>query len=184
MPEKKHREHAASDSGAELTVSLLKRYRNGDQTAAAVLHDRFAGRLRRLAAQLIGSRFLRRVDADDALQSAFRTFFLRSRSDQFSISQTGQLWHLLVRITSHKVRKVVERHTAQRRDIRCEQLADGSLPGIAAEYLMLIRWPAPDSGSADQPDERQERLRQIEARLTQAQPVDEATRDAWRMSNG
>jgi len=102
------------------TVALFERFLDGDEAAAAAIHDRFAERLRRLAGGKIGRRLAVRADADDVLQSAFRTFFVRAMNGQFTVSRSGQLWRLLARITVHKVQKAAERHQAGRRDVRRE----------------------------------------------------------------
>ena len=39
------------------------------------------------------------MDADDIVQSVFRTFFRRAQAGEFRIDSSAQLWQLLVRIT-------------------------------------------------------------------------------------
>lgn len=113
--------HSVNDS--QVTVELFKRYLEGDEAAATTIYDRFADRLRQVAMKQIGSRLGQRTGADDALQSAFRTFFVRARNGQFSVSQSGQLWRLLARITDHKIMNLAEKHTAACRDMRREAVA-------------------------------------------------------------
>lgn len=105
------------------TVRLMAQFQSGDASAAAEIYRRYAPRLMRIADRLIGSRIGQRADADDALQSAFRTFFVRVLNGQFGVSQAGQLWRLLSTIVQHKVQRLVERHTAARRDVGREELA-------------------------------------------------------------
>jgi DNA-directed RNA polymerase specialized sigma24 family protein/predicted Ser/Thr protein kinase len=66
----------------------------------------------------------RRLDPEDVVQSAYRSFFLRAAEGDFELRQPGDLWRLLAQITLNKVRKQAERHKAARRDCRRDD-ADG-----------------------------------------------------------
>jgi len=103
-------------AGDESPEALLARWRHGDQEAATQLYIRFARRLWFLASRHLGERWRRRVDPDDILQSAFRTFFRRTREGQYEVSDAAAVAYLLVRITLHKVAKAVEREGMQKRD--------------------------------------------------------------------
>jgi RNA polymerase sigma-70 factor (ECF subfamily) len=111
---------SAEESGSD----LVRRWRSGDEQAAAELHRRYAQRLWALAEAQIGSRLGRRVDPDDVVQSAFRTFFRRSAAGEFAIDHSGALWRLLVRITLNKIARQRERHYAAKRDVRSEVSPD------------------------------------------------------------
>src|SRR5207249_2251792 len=63
----------APSSGSDLT--LIRRYRIGDESAATSLYLRYAKRLRSLAKEYCTGPIARRIDADDVVQSVFRTFF-------------------------------------------------------------------------------------------------------------
>ena len=70
-----------------------------------------------------------RVDGQDVVQSAFRTFFRRGTAGEFHIDGSAQLWRLLVRITLLKARAKARYHTAGVRDARAEgRPADGFDP--------------------------------------------------------
>ena len=112
-------------SEAESAQVLLKRWRAGDEAAAGELYRRYSERLCALAQAQISERMARRFDADDILQSVFRTFFRRSRDGQFVGDHSSSLWRLLVRITLHKIQHQVELDTADKRDIRAEAYASG-----------------------------------------------------------
>ncbi|HUG94217.1 MAG TPA: sigma-70 family RNA polymerase sigma factor [Planctomycetaceae bacterium] len=114
-------------SELESTVRLVARWRDGEEAAASDIVGRFRVPLTAIVAKLIGRRLRRRVDADDALQSAFHTFLRGARDGQFTVSQTGQLWGLLVSIARHKVQKQAELHTAARRDVASESEAATAL---------------------------------------------------------
>jgi len=121
----------------EPTVNLVARWRQGDQEAASVLFGRYAQQLIGLAASRLSARLSQRVDAEEVVQSAFRSFFVAARHGSFDLTRGGDLWRLLVSITLHKLHDQVKRNTAGKRSINREQAdtadhPDGSLRTIAA----------------------------------------------------
>lgn len=101
-------------------LSLLGKWREGDQQAAQQLFDRYVERLMRLARRHLSQRMARRVDPEDVVLSVFRTFFVRAREGQFSLEGPEDLCKLLARMTLIKVLRQVQRHTAAKRDIHSE----------------------------------------------------------------
>ncbi len=95
---------------------LIERCRAGDQDAARVLFDSYVERLLPLARRRISQRLASRVDAEDIVQSVFRTFFARLKDDQFEISNQDDLFRLLVRITVHKTLRQIAHHRAAKRN--------------------------------------------------------------------
>jgi RNA polymerase sigma-70 factor (ECF subfamily) len=95
---------------------LIERCRAGDQDAARVLFDSYVERLLPLARRRISQRLASRVDAEDIVQSVFRTFFARLQDDQFEITSQDDLFRLLVRITVHKTLRQVAHHRAAKRN--------------------------------------------------------------------
>lgn len=100
---------------------LFLRYTSGDQAAASEIFDRYVERLVALAATRLAPALRRRIDPDDIVQSAFRSFFVRARQSDYALIRGGDLWRLLAAITLHKVRDQVDRHRAARRDYRRER---------------------------------------------------------------
>src|SRR5579885_725721 len=98
-----------------LSVELMARWRDGDQAAAEVLFQRYAGRLLALARSRLSAKLAPLVDPEDVVQSAFRSFFTGVRGDRFALRRSGDLWRLLVAITLHKLQHQVERQTAAKR---------------------------------------------------------------------
>jgi RNA polymerase sigma-70 factor (ECF subfamily) len=96
--------------------TLVARCRAGDQDAARALFDRFVDRLLSLARGRIGHRLASRFDAEDVVQSVFRTFFTRLRKDEFDFHEQDDLFKLLVRITVHKTLRAIAHHRAAKRD--------------------------------------------------------------------
>src|SRR5438105_2600607 len=64
---------------------LLQQWRTGNEEAARQLFDRYVSQLVALARRRISQRIAGRVDAEDIVQSVFRTFFHRVREGQFHI---------------------------------------------------------------------------------------------------
>lgn len=106
------------------STELLDRYRAGDEQAADELFRRYLGRLTVFARARLSSRIARRIDAEDVVQSAYRSFFLRARDGRLALERSGDLWRLLVAITLNKLHRTVAHHQAARRSVRLEQVAD------------------------------------------------------------
>jgi RNA polymerase sigma factor (sigma-70 family) len=122
----------------DLSVNLVARWRSGDQQAAADLFRRYAARLADLARQRLPNKIAARVDAEDVVQSAYRSFFVAARDGRYVLRETGDLWRLLVGITLHKLHHQVRRHTADKRQAGREQPVADDEPGAPG------REPLPD----------------------------------------
>jgi len=123
---------------------LVQLWRSGDQTAALELHRRYAQRLCAVADRFVSERLRRRVDADDIVQSAFRTFFRRTEKGEYAIDHSGSLWHLLVKITINKARRQQEVHRARKRDVAAEVRLDEDVMHLEA----IAGEPSPDEVAA------------------------------------
>src|SRR5262249_27641551 len=99
---------------------LVKMFRAGSAAAPPDLFDRYCERLMKLAKRRIGQRMTSRVDPEDVIQSAFRTFFVRVRNDQFTFHGENDLFKLLVRLTVHKTLRQVAFHRAAKRNPELE----------------------------------------------------------------
>ena len=123
--------------------SLLRRFQDGDEVAAADLYHRYAPRLRTLAHQHFGHDFAGRFDADDIVQSVFRTFFQGVRRQAYEVPPDGELWALLMVLALNKVRELVGKHRALKRSVHQTVTVDDldSLPALAgdAEAAALLR---------------------------------------------
>jgi RNA polymerase sigma-70 factor (ECF subfamily) len=113
---------------------LVARWRTGDQQAAADLFRRYAERLIALARSRLSTKMARRIDPEDVVQSAYRSFFSDSRADRCDVERGGDLWQLLVTITLHKLHHHVTRASAQKRAVDRERNfgSEDSLLGIQA----------------------------------------------------
>lgn len=95
---------------------LVAKYRAGSESAARELFDRYCEKLMRLSRRRIGQRMASRIDPEDAVQSAFRTFFARVKTDQFTFNGESDLFKLLVRLTVNKTLRQIAHHRAAKRD--------------------------------------------------------------------
>src|SRR5262249_18694472 len=98
------------------STELLERYRRHDAAAAEELFRRYAERLVRLARSRLSRKLATRVDAEDVVLSAYRSFFLLAL-EEVPLQQSGDLWRLLVRITLRKVYRNARRHQADCRSV-------------------------------------------------------------------
>ncbi len=106
---------AASESTSDR--SLLRRFQGGDDDAATALYRRYARRLEALARRQTGAELASRFDADDVVQSVFRTFFRRAAAGLYEVPPGDELWRLLLVLALHKVRDFAVHHRAQKRDV-------------------------------------------------------------------
>ena len=125
------------------TLYWVERYREGDDSAADALFQRYARQVCAIAARRIGPQLRRRVEAGDVVHSVFRTFFRRCRAGEFAFERPGALWRLLSRMTLRKVLSQWEWHYAARRSVAAEAMVgQDQLPErLSAE-------PAPDDAAA------------------------------------
>jgi RNA polymerase sigma factor (sigma-70 family) len=124
----------ATETSAESAISreLLLDYQAGASEAADEIFHRYVERMLALARSRMSSKLRRRVDPDDVVQSAYRSFFLHARNEEYVLKRAGDLWRLLASITLHKLYKQAERHTAARRSVAREIAEDERLALLAS----------------------------------------------------
>jgi RNA polymerase sigma-70 factor (ECF subfamily) len=126
----------------------VERWRGGDEQAATELFRAYAGRLLGLVHRHPSEQLSRRVDAEDVMQSAFRSFFTGAREGRFLLENSGDLWPLLVAIALHKVKKQSRRHSAAKRDIAAERQPGNSDSFYGLEAEAFARDPLPEEAVA------------------------------------
>lgn len=130
----------------DASVQLLGRYREGDQDAAEELFHRYVDRLIGLARNRISSGLARRVDAEDVVQSVYRSFFVHAQEDKYVIERAGDLWRLLAAITVNKVRKKARFHGQQKRAMNREKRLQSGAGASAEDVELFADGPAtPDA---------------------------------------
>ena len=110
---------------------LLRRYAAGEGDAAEAIFDRYVERLLALARERIGPKLRSRVEAEDVVQSAYRSFFVGARDGEFELSESGDLWRLLASITLNKLYRQFEKQTAAKRSIHRETTLEASFEDLA-----------------------------------------------------
>jgi RNA polymerase sigma-70 factor (ECF subfamily) len=135
----------------------------GDARAAGELFGRYAVRLIALARSRLSAKLATRVDPEDIVQSAYRSFFTNARAGHYDVQSGQDLWQLLVTITLHKILDQAEHFAAQKRDVRREQNfgSEDSLLGLQAH--LASREPSPVEAVA-LVEEVEQAMRRLEPR--------------------
>lgn len=107
--------------------TLIRRFRSGEQDAAAELYLRYAKRLRSMAKKQTSSELAVRKGEEDIIQSVFRTFFRRVSIGQYDVVDGEDLWRLFLVISLNKIRNAAEFHRAKKRDVRRTKSVDSDL---------------------------------------------------------
>lgn len=102
------------------SAKLLADYLDGKSDAATRIFDKYVVRLVALAQSRLSPLLQARVDPEDIVQSAYRSFFRKAGDQKLSLKRSGDLWRILAAFTLNKARKRVEREMAERRDPRRE----------------------------------------------------------------
>jgi len=146
---------------------LMDRLRSGEDEAAREVFARFAARLVGLARRHLDGRLAVKVDPEEVVQSAYKSFFIRHREGTLAAGNWDGLWGVLTMITLRKCADRAAYYRAGKRDVAREVAgaADDSGPGAAAE-IALDREPKPEEAAVlaetvealfravDDPDER------------------------------
>lgn len=158
----------------EDTLALLARWRDGgDEHAAEELFHRYVARLTALARQRISGRLGRRLDAEDVVLSACRSFFVRVRDGRLEVQPGKDLWQLLAAITLHKMARSLERHTTRKRSIRREEERPGgdSLCLVPVEAVARDPLPGEELGLQEELEAALEPLSPIHRKIVELRLV-------------
>jgi RNA polymerase sigma-70 factor (ECF subfamily) len=121
-----------SNSFAEFLVKL----QSGDDAASEELLERFAHQLIALARHHIEAGLRHKVDPEDVVQSAYKSFFFRYGDGKLEVVNWNSLWGLLTLITVRKCAERAAYHHAERRDVAREVFpSPGSEPAPWPETL-------------------------------------------------
>lgn len=107
--------------------TLLAAWEAGDQSAAALLFQRYLVRLTALARSRLSRQLARRLDPEDIVLSAYRSFFLRAADGRIAAPDDDDLWPLLVVLVLRKIHRGVERNTAERRNVNRDVRLDSAM---------------------------------------------------------
>jgi len=143
--------------------ALMDLLRSGDQEAAELVVRKFGRRLIGLAAARLPAPVRAKEDEDDAVQSAFKSFFARQQKGEFEPEDWDELGTLLTYLTMCKVDRRIRKYLARKRDVRRESSAGASADDSSP------RWEAagPDP-TADEKTAAEETLRELLKKLPAA----------------
>lgn len=99
---------------------LLLAWKKGSEGAAQVLVQRYLVRLTALARSRLSRKLARRLDPEDVVLSAWRSFFVAADAGRLSVPADDNLWPLLVTLTLRKLARQSARHGAKRRFLKDE----------------------------------------------------------------
>jgi RNA polymerase sigma-70 factor (ECF subfamily) len=137
----------------------MNKLRAPDQAAATEVFRRFAERLIALARSKLDPQTRRKVDPEDVVQSAYRSFFTRYEAGRLDVGNWDELWSVLTVITVRKCSNQVTHFRAGRRSVTRETPSIGwddfvgaidrepnaSEAAMLAETVaQLMRWLKPD----------------------------------------
>jgi RNA polymerase sigma-70 factor (ECF subfamily) len=125
----------------------LARLRAGDQGGAAEIFHRFTAPLFGLARLHLDSPVRQKVDPEDVLQSAFRSFFRRHAEGEFDLKDWNSLWSLLTVITLRKCGRWHEHFHAACRDVRAEVAPHSGDDDSSASWQALGDEPTPEEAT-------------------------------------
>jgi RNA polymerase sigma factor (sigma-70 family) len=138
------------DTPFEQVIDQLKR---GEESGANQVYHRFAQRLYVLARGRLGSSVRDKVDPEDVVQSALRSFFGLVRQsaaepERFDVRNWDGVWALLVVIVVRKCRRQWRLfHTAER-DVDREQSRDAAAERTVGGWEAVDREPSPGEAAA------------------------------------
>ena len=125
-------------------TDVMARLRAGDEAAAREVFQRFVDKLVRLAQRQFDAVMRRRVDPEDVVQSAYKSFFLRYGAGKVDVHDWGNLWGLLTVITVRKCFDRVEHHRAACRDVHREAAGQRDAGETAPGGEAVARDPMPE----------------------------------------
>jgi RNA polymerase sigma-70 factor (ECF subfamily) len=153
-------------SPTDSIAELMTRLRSGEDEAAREVFVRFATRLAGLARKHLDARLAVKVDPEDVVQSAYKSFFVRQRDGLLDIGTWDGLWGILTLITLRKCADRAAYFGTAKRDVARETAGSGTDTAFPLADLAIDRDPRPDEAvllsetvealfrSIDDPDER------------------------------
>jgi RNA polymerase sigma-70 factor (ECF subfamily) len=130
---------------------VMARLRAGDDAAAADVFGRFARRLAVLARRHLDTHIRQKVDPEEVVQSAYKSFFLRFEDGKLDVADWENLWGLMTLLTVRKCADRAEYFGAQRRAVNREVSADAPArdgDGGSGWHAAIDREPTPDEAAA------------------------------------
>ena len=128
-------------------LDLMRRLQSGADDAAREVFERFTRRLVGLARGHLDGRLAVKVDPEDVVQSAYKSFFLRHRAGGFDVGSWDGLWGLLTVITLRKCADRAAYYRAEKRDVAREAVAAPDSGAPAPWQTAVDRDPRPEEAA-------------------------------------
>lgn len=122
---------------------LMEQLQAGDESTAGLIVNRYARRLIGLAAARLPGSVRTKEDPEDAVQSAFKSFFARQKKGEFQPEDWDELGTLLTYLTVCKVDRRIRRYLAHKRDVRRESAPAVNDDGEASQWEAAAPDPTP-----------------------------------------
>jgi len=129
-----------------LPDSFVNSLRQGNPEATKKIFDAYVNKLVAMARKRISQRFAGRIDAEDIVQSVFRTFFHRAKQGQFELNDEDDICKMLARITVHKTFRQIAHHQAGKRDAGRDLGSGDSSQDLMVN--LMSREPSPEEATA------------------------------------
>ena len=150
-------------NSSESFQKLICLARDGDEVAARRIVDEFTGPLVAVARRQISEQMATRFEAEDVVQSTYRSLFIRMRRGEYELGNGKDLWKLVVTMMLNKIRRKAKFHSAHKRSVQHEQPlthiggttfdppGNEATPESAVELVDTLRAFLADVGSRDRP---------------------------------
>jgi RNA polymerase sigma-70 factor (ECF subfamily) len=128
---------------------MMTRLEQGDEAAATEVFGRYIRRLIVLASRQFDTWLRHRVDLEDVVQSAYKSFFAGQGEGRFTLADWDSLWSLLAVITVRKCYRRRDYLRAERRDaarevaLRTQPRGEGEAEASDPWWEAIDREPTP-----------------------------------------
>ena len=123
---------------------VLTEAAEGDSDAAQEIYRRFAQQLLQLASGRISEIFNSKIDADDIVQSVFKSFFYRHQKSELTFRSWDEIWSFLMTVTIRKCCAKANWFLRDKRNVNREYSQTSHEPGFDGEqYSPATRGPTP-----------------------------------------
>lgn len=99
-------------------AAILEQIKAGEPLAATTLYERYASELHALVSRKTSAALAPRIDAEDIVQSVFRSFFKRVQHRDYHVPPGEDLWKLFLVMALNKIRNAATHHQAAKRNVR------------------------------------------------------------------
>lgn len=152
----------------------------GEPAVLQCFYAKLGPLLHAIAARRVAPHLQSRFDAEDVVQSTFRTFFRRAQGGQFLFEDNQRLWNLLCAITLTKLKEKVRFHERQSRAASRERTDIDSQQSFDPRTALLATAMSPDTALefADEFDHLLSTLAEPERRLVELKLQDRTNDEA------